>query len=429
MAENSYPWFDDALGDAGPYTFQEWGTLYSHSQAQNLSNTGVLSGVLNSLEVTTTAVPPDSIHVNSGAAWVDGTYYINTASVDEVMPAAAAGAYLTVLAKDWATQTVRVDTRIGALTHDDGVLWEIPLAQFDLDAAGNVTNLVDTRKFAPFPRHVQGRLSLLTGVPNQPTRTAQTTLYFTPYSGNLITLPDARGGWRTINFTEPSIGNGALAINTNYDVFGYLDANENLALEFSAAWASDVARADAISWSDGALVETADITRLYLGTVRTDASVEFNDHPTVQGRFLWNMYNRIGYTDYRRDATDNWLLNNAAWVAANGGATAWQFHFLIGGIVGAVSKNAVVHMLAEDENPKCSVTSDGVAFVPTESSTGVINVAGSMEHMSASWVQFTGIGYHYAQVITQNSGAGNSTFYGDNGGTSEQAGWTLTGEH
>lgn len=77
---------------------------------------------------------------------------------------------------------------------------------------------------------VQGRLTTESGVPvSTSDRTAQSTLYFTPYKGNTIALWDGLA-WTATTFTETSIVLSGLVAHTNYDVFGYLNSGV-LALE------------------------------------------------------------------------------------------------------------------------------------------------------------------------------------------------------
>ncbi len=149
MTQVSYPWFGIATGDAGPYTFAQWNTMYRAIFGEDRDDYGVIQNVENELAITISATgPPDTIQMDIGAAFIHGMYFSSDALETEVVPTSAAGTYQAVLVKNWSTQTVRFDVRIGAsLTQTDGVLWEIPLATFQVDAAGNVTALADLRQF------------------------------------------------------------------------------------------------------------------------------------------------------------------------------------------------------------------------------------------------------------------------------------------
>lgn len=83
-------------------------------------------------------------------------------------------------------------------------------------------------------RHlVEGRLTLTSGTPiTGADVTGATTVYFTPFRGNLISLYDGTK-WVTIAFAEKSVAVPS-STNTLYDVFGYLSSGD-LALE-TLAW-------------------------------------------------------------------------------------------------------------------------------------------------------------------------------------------------
>src|SRR5262245_56487598 len=65
----------------------------------------------------------------------------------------------------------------------------------------------------------QGRLSLSSAnpVPSSDV-SAATTIYYTPYGGNRISLYNTSGYWETGAFTERSLSLSGLAANTNFDV-------------------------------------------------------------------------------------------------------------------------------------------------------------------------------------------------------------------
>jgi hypothetical protein len=134
-----------------------------------------------------------------------------------------------------------------------------------------------------------GRLTLESGVPVSTTnQTAKTTIYFTPYQGNCISVYDGMT-WVCHQFTELSLALGTLVADKNYDVFVYDNAG-TLTLELGAAWTSDIARADAVSLQDGILVKTGALTRKLLGTIRTTSTTTTEDSLTK--RLVSNVYNR-----------------------------------------------------------------------------------------------------------------------------------------
>lgn len=136
----------------------------------------------------------------------------------------------------------------------------------------------------------QGRLTTETGVPvSTADRTAQGTIYFTPYNGNLVWLYDG-SRWVPFRFTERSLSL-TLTSGKNYDVFLYNNAG-TLTLELSAAWTNDTTRADALTTQDGIPVKSGATTRRHLGTIRASGTNTTEDSEAK--RFVWNRYNQKG---------------------------------------------------------------------------------------------------------------------------------------
>lgn len=133
-----------------------------------------------------------------------------------------------------------------------------------------------------------GRLTLTSGTPVTTSDvTGATSIYYTPYVSNVITLWDGYR-WRPIEFSEYTLALGTLTSGKPYDVFAYLSSGV-LALEM-LAWTNDTTRATAITIQDGRYCKSGDKTRLYLGTFYTTATTTTED--SQANRYLWNMYNR-----------------------------------------------------------------------------------------------------------------------------------------
>lgn len=135
-----------------------------------------------------------------------------------------------------------------------------------------------------------GRLTTESGVAvSTSDRTAQSTLYFTPFRGNQIAVYSG-SGWLAVSFSEASLALSSLTSGKNYDVFGY-ESGGGLTLELSAAWSSDTARTDALALQDGVLVKSGAVTRRYLGTIRTTGTTTTEDSRAK--RFVWNAVSRV----------------------------------------------------------------------------------------------------------------------------------------
>ena len=137
---------------------------------------------------------------------------------------------------------------------------------------------------------VNGRITLSTGVPVTTSDvTAATTIYFTPYQGNNISLYDGSAIWNVISFTELSIAVPATTA-TMYDVFCY--NNSGAATLEVLAWTNDTTRATALVLQNGVYVKSGATTRRYLGSFRT-TGVSGQTEDSVANRFVWNYYNRV----------------------------------------------------------------------------------------------------------------------------------------
>ena len=148
MAERSWYWDGTTIGDAtiAPYDSDtDFGDIWRYLFTQDRTLMGIIEGVLNELAVSGAASP---VSVATGAALVDGLFYLNDAVVSVTVPTPAGATRIDriVLRKSWAAQTVRV-TRIAgvegggapALTQSDGVTWDVPLAQVSITTLGAIT--------------------------------------------------------------------------------------------------------------------------------------------------------------------------------------------------------------------------------------------------------------------------------------------------
>ena len=156
MAEDSFPWDGYSTGDCGPYSADSWDDLYRYLFTQDQQATqGPLKGVDDELAVSGTSSP---VSVAAGAAVVNGKFYKNTAAANVVVPTPSGATRIDriVLRADYSAQTVRMARLAGseggaapALTQNDGVMWEISLAQVSITTAGVIT-VTDERDFCHF---------------------------------------------------------------------------------------------------------------------------------------------------------------------------------------------------------------------------------------------------------------------------------------
>jgi len=276
---------------------------------------------------------------------------------------------------------------------------------------------------------VQGRLTLEAGVAVPATdRTSAQTLYFTPYGGNAIALYDSvTMGWLLHSFSELSQDLTALLANTNYDVFAGASGDQ-VALSV-VAWASATARATALDNHDGVLVKGDDSTKRYLGTIRI-TSVAGRGEDSLAHRFVWNYYNRVPRPMRVIEATNGWTYTTDTYRQFNG-STANQVAVVIG-VVGVPVTAECAGFAANDLNAMSAAVSIGLDSATTPA-TGVLGMRGTsgaaaqIASPRASLRIFPGIGYHYLTALERSiTVGGTTTWYGDDGGQTLQAG--ITGE-
>jgi len=252
------------------------------------------------------------------------------------------------------------------------------------------------------------RLTLTTGVPITTTDvTAATTLYYTPYQGNRITLYDG-ATFQLFTLSEISIAVPATT-NQMYDVFVYSNSG-TLTLELTA-WTNDTTRATALTLQNGVLVKSGATERRYVGSVRTTSvSGQLEDSKKYRG--VWNYYNRVGKSLRANDSTASWTYATPTWRAANSNTTLGVGR--VGVVIGLAedSVNATYKGAAASSGGAEGMMGIGINSTTTDSSTssgvsGQANVSSSQ----ADYYDFLAIGFNYIQALEYATGA-TMTFYG-----------------
>lgn len=276
-----------------------------------------------------------------------------------------------------------------------------------------------------------GRLTTESGVPvSTSDRTAQSTLYYTPYIHNVISLWNG-SEWVPITFTEHTVTGAALSGLTsgkNYDVFAYLSGGA-LATEL-LVWTNDTTRATAVTVEDGRYCKSGDKTRLLIGTIRTTGTTTTEDSgggstSQVGGkRFVSNVYNRVQRQMIVRDATDSWSYTTDTIRQANNAAgNKVEYVAALNDHVVDVSVHATVFLSASGSvAAKAGVGVDSTSAFSGLVQGGYINSASLLyAPVSGKYLGLPGVGYHYL-AWCEKGGGGTSTFLGDNGGDSQQSG-------
>jgi Repeat of unknown function (DUF5907) len=274
-----------------------------------------------------------------------------------------------------------------------------------------------------YPGACNFRLTTETGVPVSTTdRTAQGTIYLTPYNGSHCSTYDS-STWTDHASAEISLALTATS-GKNYDVF--VDwSGSVLELTLSTAWTNDTTRADAVALQDGVTVLGSNHAKKLVGTIRASGTNVTADSGGFTGttqvgaqRFVWNRYNQIARPMTVTDTTSSWSYTTATIRQADG--TTGGANCTTCNQVAYVTGDASLTVEAELKGGIRSANSSVVAFIGigVDSTTvmsgfntpiygnGLVGMA-----VVASYKGAPGLGYHY---ISWNEYGGDTTcnFYG-----------------
>jgi hypothetical protein len=257
-----------------------------------------------------------------------------------------------------------------------------------------------------------GRLTLTSALPvTTADVTGATTIYFTPYRHNRISLFDGTR-WRRYVFAELSLALGTLTSGKPYDVFLYDNAG-TLTLEF-LVWTNDTTRATALARQDGVWCKTGALTRRYLGTFYTTATTTTEDSGAQ--RYLWNAENRVLRPLQRFETTGTWTWATGLTYHQANAAAANQVALIVGLLEDAIR----IHLSVKGETS--SAGDSALAAIGEDSTTAPIATAGAASGKSESAsvskalvAEFVGlpsaVGRH-AYVWLEAVTGGTATFYG-----------------
>ena len=139
---------------------------------------------------------------------------------------------------------------------------------------------------------VGGRLTLQSNYPVSTTdQTAKATLYYTPYTGNDISLYDTgTSKWVLYNSAQVSLSLAGYTADKPYDIFAYDNAG-TLTLE-SVIWTNTSTRATALARQNGVYVKTGAVNKRYIGSILINAAGGQTENTDTQ-RFVDNYYNQV----------------------------------------------------------------------------------------------------------------------------------------
>ena len=159
----------------------------------------------------------------------------------------------------------------------------------------------------------QGRLTLASATPVMAaSQAAQTTVYYTPYGGNMVPIYDGTNMTPTVFAeisqltTDTTKSPAAVAASKVYDIFVWSDSGTVRATR-GPAWTNDTTRGYTLTMVSGILLNTSSITNgpaasrgTWVGTIRSNASssIDYIFGAAASGGTaaffgVWNAYNRV----------------------------------------------------------------------------------------------------------------------------------------
>ena len=286
-----------------------------------------------------------------------------------------------------------------------------------LSTVGGVTTIAVSGSVAASIGVNDFRLTLESGVPVSATdQLAKTTVYCTPGGqGNQIDLYDAAGVPTRYTAAQFSIALPAAASQL-YDVFAYANAGAP-ALEL-LAWTNDTTRATALTLATtGVWTKTGDLTRRYVGSVRTTTAAGQSEDSLVK-RYLWNACNRVRRPMTRQESATSWTYSSTTVRQANANALN-QLDLVVG-----LPEVAIEVLLQVKANNSAGGGANVAATIGEDSTTASVSSpftygtsvsAGIDLPLTAHLAKVPAIGRHFYTWLEQSAASGTTT-WGNAGG-------------
>jgi hypothetical protein len=291
----------------------------------------------------------------------------------------------------------------------------------------------------------QGRLTLQTLVPVMTTtQAAKTTIYYTPYQGNLVPIYNGTT-FSMVAFSELSVlttdtlkSPAAIGANKVNDWFVWNDAG-TLRIGHGPDWTSDTARSagTALVRVNGLWLNNAAITNgpaaqrgTYVGTTRSNASSQLDwiygavaNPPTAAFFGVWNCYNRVNVASFVATSASSWTYATATFREPNGHST-FEARFVCGLDQESVDCQYTCGLDPGGNNAQLGVALDSVAAVPVGQWPIIAFASGSNVGGTALYAGNPGIGYHFLAAQESAASGAAVTFYG---AFASQSGMTFRG--
>jgi hypothetical protein len=197
-----------------------------------------------------------------------------------------------------------------------------------------------------------GRLTGLSGAAVPTIDYGTANIYYTPYHGNVIDLYDGVSAFQRFTFSELTLPLSGIAAGVEViDVFAFNSAG--VVALVAVPWSSAIARGSALVRQQGVLVNSAQPTQRYLGTVAMNGTGTTADGVTA--RYIWNYYNRVRRAMRRLETTASWDWSVSAYHQANASALN-QLNFVIGVSEDALDVDVVGRVLVQDPEAPAGVS-------------------------------------------------------------------------
>ena len=292
-----------------------------------------------------------------------------------------------------------------------------------------------------------GRLTLATATPVMTSdQTAKTTIYYTPYKGDVILIYDGTYMVPTV-FTELSQATtdstkspAAVTTNSNYDLFVWSDSG-TIRCTRGPAWSSDTARGTGAGTTELELVKGVYLNKVsitngpaanrgtYVGTIRSNGSsqIDWKLGSSAAGGGeawlgVWNMYNRVDERPRVQDNVDSYTYQSGTIRSMNNSTTN-----RISAIRGLdddavlVQRTQIVQISASADQPQIGLALDAtntLGTAPAEMQQIFTGSSSFYQKAYASYAGRPGIGWHFWQATEKCNGTtAPCTFYGDSGTT------------
>lgn len=290
----------------------------------------------------------------------------------------------------------------------------------------------------------QGRLTLVTADPVPAAdQTAQTTIYYTPYVGELVPIYTTL--WRMKVFSELSLAldsdsghTGYHQSGKNFDLFVVRDAAGKLSLGTGPAWTSDTARGTGAGTTElqrvnglrtnknsmalrlgsaaASVVNVAAGQGTYAGTMRASANGQTED--SLAKRFLWNTESRVPRPMKVLESTDSWTYSTTTWRQKNN-STANQLALVRGLNEDNVFATANIFMSSSTATYRIGGVSIGLDSTTVfDTNCLPVRIQGNSSFALAgtsTYFGLPGLGYHFLASLEHGGGTDTQTHYGDNG--------------